>query len=84
MSDIIHNNFINHLAHPNILFDHQFGLRERMSCETQLIQAVVDLAKCLSEGGQIDVVLLNFSKYPTTNWQLNSIIKVCEGKCWNW
>ena len=53
---------MNHLEHHNILSEHQHGFRKRRSCETQLIQAVDDLAKCLNEGGQIDAVLLDFSK----------------------
>ena len=53
---------MNHLERHNILSDHQHGFRKRRSCETQLIQAVDDLAKCLNEGGQIDAVLLDFSK----------------------
>ena len=62
LEHIIHSNLMNHLERHNILSDHQHGFRKRRSCETQLIQAVVDLAKCLSEGGQIDAVLLDFSK----------------------
>ena len=53
---------MNHLERHNILSDHQHGFRKRRSCETQLIQAVEDLAKCLNEGGQIDAVLLDFSE----------------------
>ena len=53
---------MDHLERHNILSDHQHGFRKRRSCETPLIQAVDDLAKCLNEGGQIDAVLLEFSK----------------------
>ena len=62
LEHIIHSNLMNHLERHNILSDHQHGFRKRRSCETQLIQAVDDLAKCLNDGGQIDAVLLDFSK----------------------
>ena len=62
LEHIIHSNLMNHLECHNILSDHQHGFRKRRSFETQLIQAVDDLAKCLNDGGQIDAVLLDFSK----------------------
>ena len=62
LEHIIRSNLMNHLERHNILSDHQHGFRKRRSCETQLIQAVDDLAKCLNVGGQIDAVLLDFSK----------------------
>ena len=62
LEHIIHSNLMNHLERHNNLSDHQHGFRKRRSCETQLLQAVDDLAKCLNEGGQIDAVLLDFSK----------------------
>ena len=61
LEHIMHSNLIN-LERHNILSDHQHGFRKRRSCETQLIQAVDDLANCLNDGGQIDAVLLDFSK----------------------
>ena len=73
---IIHSNLMDHLECHNILSGHQHGFRICSSCEIQLIHTVDDLAKCLDEGGQIDAVLLDFSKrltkYPTTVWQPNS------------
>ena len=56
----MHSNLMDHLERHNILADHQHGFRKRRSCETQLIQAVDDLAKCLNKGGQIQM-LLDFS-----------------------
>lgn len=62
LEHIVHSNLMDHLEQHNILSDYQHGFRKRRSCETQLIQAVDDLAMCLNEGGQIDAVLLDFSK----------------------
>ena len=62
LEHIIHSNLVHHLERHNILSDHQHVFRKRRSCETQLIQTVDDPAKCLNEGGQIDAVLLDFSK----------------------
>ena len=55
---------MDHLENLNILTDYQLNIsfRKRRSCETQLIQTVDDLAKNLHDAGQIDAVLLDFSK----------------------
>ncbi|KAL8613876.1 hypothetical protein ACOMHN_032866 [Nucella lapillus] len=45
-----------------VLTDSQHGFRQRRSCETQLIITNHDIAKRLSKGAQVDVVLLDFSK----------------------
>ena len=46
----------------NLLYDLQYGFRERRSCETQLIQLVEDLTRSLTNGKQTDLILLDFSK----------------------
>ena len=59
---MICNNIMDHLSTYQILSNCQHGFRARRSCETQLITTIQDLAKILSEGKQIDAVLLDFSK----------------------
>ena len=61
LEHIIHSNFMDHLENLNILTDYQHGFRKRRSCEAQLIQTVDDL-EGLDDAGQIDAVLLYFSK----------------------
>ena len=51
-----------HLARHNILIDNQHGFRQKLSCETQLIQAVDDWAKNINSKHQTDVIMLDFSK----------------------
>ena len=51
-----------HLSGNNIIIENQHGFREKLSCETQLIQAVDDWARSLDHTGQTDVLLLDFSK----------------------
>jgi len=51
-----------HLAANNILIDQQHGFRQRFSCETQLITAVNEWAKCINSRSQTDSILLDFSK----------------------
>ena len=53
---------MDHLTHHNILSDSQHGFRARRSCETQLVETIQELAITLSEGKQIDAILLDFSK----------------------
>ena len=51
-----------HLSNNNIIIENQHGFREKLSCETQLIQAIDDWARSLDHTGQTDVLLLDFSK----------------------
>ena len=62
LEHIIHSNIMDHLDNNAMLSDFQHGFRKKRSCNTQLIQTVHDLAKCLHDGEQIDAVLLDFSK----------------------
>ena len=39
-----------------------YNFREKLSCETQLIELVEDLAMRLTLGKQTDLILLDFSK----------------------
>ena len=59
---IIHSQIIRHLDSHNLLTKHQFGLRKRRSCESQLLLTVHDLATGLRDKQQIDAILLDFSK----------------------
>ena len=51
-----------HFDTHNILSDPQHGFRKHRSTETQLIGTIHDLAQTLDEGGQMDCILLDFSK----------------------
>ena len=51
-----------HLNAHDLLYDLQHGFREKRSCETQLTMLVEDLARNVSKGKQIDLILLDFSK----------------------
>ena len=62
MEHIVASNLFRHFEQNDILYDFQHGFRERRSCETQLIQLVEELARNTSQGRQIDLILLDFSK----------------------
>ena len=62
MEHIILSHTAKHLAANKIIIDEQHGFREKLSCETQLIQATQDWSEVLNRGGQTDVLLLDFSK----------------------
>ena len=51
-----------HLERFNVLCDNQHGFRKKWSCETQLIVIIHEIAKYLSCGSQVDVILLDFEK----------------------
>ena len=51
-----------HLDENNILSLRRHGFRPGLSCDTQLITAVHDLADTLNRKSQVDLVLLDFSK----------------------
>ena len=62
MEHILLSHIAKHLAANNMLIDQQHGFRQRFSCETQLISAVNDWAKCMNSRSQTDVILLDLSK----------------------
>ena len=51
-----------HLDRNKLLFQNQHGFKSRVSCETQLIQFTQDLYDTLNQGGQADVIVMDFSK----------------------
>ena len=59
---VIPSVIINHMSDHKILSDAQHGFRKRRSCDSQLILTIDDLAKGIKEKGQIDLILLDFSK----------------------
>ena len=62
MEHIIYKNIMHHLDDNNILFANQHGFWKTHSCKTQLILAVEDLAMNLDHGGQMEMIILDFSK----------------------
>ena len=53
---------MSHFDKYDILCDSLHGFRKRRSCETQLIETIDDIARHISYGNQIDVILLDFEK----------------------
>ena len=51
-----------HLEDYGYLNDKQHGFRKGRSCETQLALAVNDIARVLDDKGQVDVIIMDFSK----------------------
>ena len=50
-----------HLDKHQLLFQNQHGFRRKLSYEAQLIQFTEDLFNSLNEGGQTDVMVMEFS-----------------------
>ena len=53
---------LKHFDEYSALADEQHGFRNRRSCETQLLQFIEDLSRSIQGGGQIDVVIMDFTK----------------------
>ena len=55
---------MDHYDRHNILSDKQHGFRSKRSCvcETQLSVTIDSIARTLADGGQVDIILLDFSK----------------------
>ena len=51
-----------HLEEHKILTENQHGFRHHRSCETQLLIFVDELLRSMSEGKQIDAVIMDFAK----------------------
>ena len=62
LEHIIHSNVMAHLEDYGYLNDKQHGFRKGRSCETQLALAVNDIARVLDDKGQVDVIIMDFSK----------------------
>jgi hypothetical protein len=62
MEHILHSNIMSHFEKHVIHTEAQHRFRSRRSCESQLIYTIHELTKGLSEGKQIDIILLDFSK----------------------
>ena len=64
MEHVITSNIMSYLDKKtcNLLFFNQHGFRSKLSCETQLLQFIQDFANILNDGGQSDVIVMDFSK----------------------
>ena len=56
------SHIMNHLDQNGILTDAQHGFCKKISCETQLITTIHDLAVALDRREQTDIVILDFTK----------------------
>ena len=62
LEHILASNTVKHFDGQSILYDLQYGFREKRSCETQLIMRIEDGARSASVVKQTDLILLDFSK----------------------
>ena len=84
MEHIMVSNIMHHFDQHQILSNLKHGFRECHTCETQLIAFVDDLAKEMQNGGQTDVIVMDFSKafdkvphqeklYKLSNYGINNV-----------
>ena len=59
---IVLSHLAKHMSSNDIIINNQHGFREKLPCETQLLQAVDDWSTTLNQRGQSDVLFLDFSK----------------------
>ena len=62
LEHILYSHIFSHLSQHNILCDEQHGYCHGRSCETQLLLTINGFAESLNNNGQIDAILLVFSK----------------------
>ena len=53
---------MNHLDKHNILVDFQHDIRNKRSCESQLVITTEDIARHLDNNQQVDMLILDFRK----------------------
>ena len=58
---VITSNVMGHAETHNILYKLQHGFRKDLSCETQLVEFIHDLARNCHQGHQTDVLVMDFS-----------------------
>ena len=59
---IVASALMSHAQRHNLLYSLQHGIRSKLSCETQLVEFVRDLAENMYAGHQTDVLVMDFSK----------------------
>ncbi|CAH1273383.1 Hypp5110 [Branchiostoma lanceolatum] len=62
LEHIVHSHMMKHLDTYGILSPAQHGFRKGLSCESQLVLTLQDLAKNLDHNKQVDAAVLDFSK----------------------
>ena len=62
MEHIIFHEMMSHLDSNQVLVNYQHGFRKKLSCETQLICAVEEIARSLDKGEETDLIIMDFSK----------------------
>eukprot|EP00057_Strongylocentrotus_purpuratus_P006792 XP_011661266.1 PREDICTED: uncharacterized protein LOC105436913 [Strongylocentrotus purpuratus] len=63
LEHIVLSSNMNHLESHNILSDAQHGFRKKRSCVSQLVLAVLDLAKGIDARDRLDMTLLGQRRY---------------------
>ena len=53
---------MNYLNKNNLLYEHQHGFRNKLSCETQLIEFTSDVLQVVQDRKQCDTIVMDFSK----------------------
>ena len=62
MEHIIFHEMMSHLDSNQVLVNYQHGFRRKLSCETQLICTVEEIACSLDKGEETDLIIMDFSK----------------------
>ena len=62
MEHVVTSQLMRHADEHGILYPLQHGFRSKLSCETQLIELVHDLAGNCHDGHQTDMLVMDFSK----------------------
>ena len=62
MEHVVVSQIMNHMDKHDLFYKWQHGFRPKLSCETQLVTMVHDLARNMSKGLQTDVIVTDFSK----------------------
>ncbi|CAH1259103.1 VWDE [Branchiostoma lanceolatum] len=62
LEHIVHSHMMKHLDTHGVLSPAQHGFRKGLSCESQLVLTLQDLANNLDHNKQVDVAVLDFSK----------------------
>ena len=85
MEHIIFHSIMDHINTNNILINNQHGFRSGVSCQTQLISLIDDIACAMDNHYQTDLILLDFSKAFDTvpHRRLLAKLKI-DNLVWKW
>ena len=74
---VIFHEMMSHLDTNQVLVNYQHGFRKKLSCDTQLICKVEEIARSLDKGEETDLIIMDFTKAFDSVPHQRPLVKLC-------